>query len=102
MTYGEWIHANRRKFLDGEYDIKDMIVLSFAAGWNRHEIAKTLRHWPRALWVSDVDASVERIAKQQTEHFEQTIKRMKGLSLADQWHDLYEYIEHGKTWEDKL
>lgn len=96
MTYSDWIHAHRQQFIEGEYDLRDILALSFAVGeWSLDEMKKTLRHWPRGLWVSDPEASAERVAKMDTDARIEGHLRVNGLSLQDQWRSVRDY-QNGK------
>lgn len=100
MNYTEWLHHHRQKFIDGDYTLREVLALSLAVGsWPLGEMRRALRHWPRGLWVTDPEASADRLAKQTTDHFEESFKRGRCLSLADQWRAVRDYQREGKTWE---
>lgn len=96
MTYSEWVHAHRQQFIEGEYDLREILALSFAVGdWTLDEMKRSLHHWPRGLWVKDPEAASDRVAKQTADHFAETIRRINGLSLEDKWHRAMDY-QNGK------
>ena len=104
MTYREWIRANRDHWLDQNFSLREMIEMSLAAGWTKHEIRKELRYWPRILHTEDPEALSPGI-RNRTLGIEgmmivQFHKERHGPTIDDCWKSYLDYALNGKTWED--
>lgn len=95
ITYAEWLHAQRKHFLEGDYTLREVIEVSLACGWNRRDMTKSLRHWPRGLWVMDPESGAGRAAKMDVDSRIEGHLRTQCLSLQDQWRSVRDYQSGG-------